>query len=176
MDRNKIMPLIELIRTHKNPEIRKQMAYACKYANDIHMDIPVEWLADFLKDPNPEIRRKMAGISDIRKDIPLDVINIVRKDEDDMVRATLIYLAFAKRDDIPIEWYIDALKDRNSEVRESAIVACHEILDDKIIMEISKIALAEDEQHYTRRIACEALLRKYFNSKETEEETEDESV
>lgn len=171
MTKETIKSMIDLVRTSDNPNVRRDiMRTFC----DFHVEeVPIKWLRDAFTDDNIENRRTAIDmIADKRSnDVSLDLLDLARKDKDCYVRM-MTYEVFANRDDIPMGWLLEGLSDPDSCVRAAAVELFANM--DDIPIEISKMALNENESSTVRRAACRVLLSHYFDN--TKEENEDEGI
>lgn len=156
MNKDNVSPVIELVRTHKDKNIRLAAIQSFKH----YTNIPLNWIGEALNDEESSIRLAATDTFATRDDIPLEFIEKALNDKDS---ADIRYAAvseFKKRNDIPMEWFIKALRDDDVYIRFCAAKALRN--EDDIPTELLEIILNADEHVDIRVVIFDILLDIYF--------------
>lgn len=162
MSKDSVSVVIDLARTHENPDIR----YSAIHAIARRQDTPIEWIEEALDDPCTSIRRFVAAEMIRREDLTLSCIEKAFNDTDPYVRASAVQ-TFADRD-VPEEWMVKALNDHSGVVVSEAVKAYKGFNTAPI--KLTKLVLDQGAEDPIRTCAMDILLDIYIeDEKETDE-------
>lgn len=155
MNKDNVETLIELMRTHEDPDVR---AFVMEKIVERY-DTPHKWIEEGLKDPDAEVRIEAANIFRTHEIIPLDFYELALQDDEWIVRYRAVK-AFDKRDDIPFSMMIQMLSDPDNSVRRAAVEAFRGRGD--VPIELTKLMLDHCENDVVRAEAFDILLDIYL--------------